>query len=348
MAKVFLTGAKGQVGSELELELLKEGYKVVSATHISLDIADTDRVLSAITAAEPQVVVNAAAFTNVERAEVDSSEAYSINAIGARNLAQACAQLHIPLIHISSDYVLDESSAGPHDENAKTLGEKSGCVYGRTKLEGEKLIQASGCDYIILRTSWVFGRFGRNFVKIMLSLAQERREIAVVEDQLGNPTPARPLAKAIVEMVKQVQHKDFKAYGIYHYCGEESTTWANFAREIFKLAKQMHVLPHEVEVVPINSRDFKSKAQRPHDSRLSCPKLYSVFHMSQPRWQKFLPEVITSYVRECQGLLPVEDYDNTITAFKEGTNIPEDKFLHPTAPKIDPEEVADIGAKVEL
>ena len=232
--------------------------------------------------------------------------------------------------------------------DAKTLGEKSGCVYGRTKLEGEKLIQASGCDYIILRTSWVFGRFGRNFVKIMLSLAQERREIAVVEDQLGNPTPARPLAKAIVEMVKQVQHKDFKAYGIYHYCGEESTTWANFAREIFKLAKQMHVLPHEVEVVPINSRDFKSKAQRPHDSRLSCPKMYSVLHISQPRWQKFLPEVITSYVRECQGLLPVEDYDNTITAFKVGTNIPEEKFLHPTTPKVDPEEVADIGAKVEL
>ena len=128
MAKVFLTGAKGQVGSELELELLKEGYKVVSATHISLDIADTDRVLSAITAAEPQVVVNAAAFTNVERAEVDSSEAYSINAIGARNLAQACAQLHIPLIHIPSDYVLDESSAGPHDADVKTLEEKSGCV----------------------------------------------------------------------------------------------------------------------------------------------------------------------------------------------------------------------------
>lgn len=327
MAKVFLLGAKGQVGSELELALLKAGYQVVSASHVSLDIADELRVMSAVQDAKPQVVINAAAFTNVERAEEESALAYSVNAMGARNIAQACACCRIPLIHLSSDYVVDDSHGGPYRESDPTAGS---CVYGKTKLAGEQFIVNSGCAAIIVRTSWVFGRFGRNFVKIMLSLAQERHEVAVVGDQLGNPTPAHPLAQALVQMVAQVLQPDFAAFGIYHYCGQGATTWDEFAREIFLQAEHLQVLSHPVEVISISSEDFKSKAQRPRDSRLNCDKIQNVFHLELPCWAQYLPEVINSYVRESKGLLPVEGYDNTLSAFEQGTNIPQAQYLTAT------------------
>lgn len=323
MAKVFLTGAKGQVGCELELALLQAGHEVVSATHLSLDITDNDRVQSAIAAAEPEVVINAAAFTNVEKAESESSVAYSVNALGARNLAQACAQRHILLIHLSSDYVLDEKSSGPHSEDAPT----SGCsIYGKTKLEGERFVEAAGCPYLIVRTSWIFGRFGRNFVKVMLSLAQERDKLAVVGDQLGNPTPARPLAEALVKMAEKALEPNFSAYGIYHYCGYEATSWDEFARAIFTQAVAQKVLPHAVEVISISSQDFKSKAKRPYDSRLSCDKLEHVFNLKQPYWPEYLPEVISAYERERQGLLPVDGYDHTLSVFKAGTTEPKPEY----------------------
>lgn len=324
MAKVFLLGAKGQVGSELELALLKAGYQVISTSHVSLDITDELRVMSAVQAAQPQIVINAAAFTNVERAEDESSLAYSVNAIGARNIAQTCACCRIPLIHLSSDYVVDDSQGGPYCESDPTAGT---CVYGKTKLAGEQFIVNSGCAFLIVRTSWVFGRFGRNFVKIMLSLAQERHEVAIVGDQLGNPTPARPLAEALVQMVAQVLQPDFSAYGIYHYCGQGATTWDEFAREIFAQAAQLQVLTHTVEVISISSKDFRSKAQRPRDSRLNCDKIHSVFNLAMPCWAEYLPEVITSFVRESQGLLPVDGYDNTLSAFETGTNMPQAQYL---------------------
>lgn len=328
MAKVFLTGAKGQLGCELELSLLQAGHQVVSTTHTSLDITDADRVLSAIAAAKPQVVINAAAFTNVEKAESESTVAYSVNALGVRNLSKACAQHHVLLIHLSSDYVLSEEKPGPHSEDAPTKGS---CVYGKTKLEGERFVQSSGCPYLIVRTSWVFGRFGRNFVKVMLSLAQERERVAVVCDQLGNPTPARPLADALVKMAERALEPDFKDYGIYHYCGYEATSWDEFAREIFAQAQKQNLLPHEVEVLSISSKDFKSKVQRPHDSRLSCTKLKRVFNLDPPYWMQYLSEVLHAYERERKGLLPVEGYDHTLSVFKQGSAEPQERYLDSSA-----------------
>lgn len=299
MAKILLTGAAGQVGKEIELAALKRGHSVISCPHTALDISQADRVLSAVVDSKADVVINAAAYTNVEKAESETAVAYGVNALGARYLAQACAQAKIPLVHISTDYVFSDDKGQEHQVDDRTFTE---CTYGKTKLEGESYIQTSGCKYLIVRTSWIFGRFGRNFVKIMLTMGQDRNEIAVVYDQLGNPTPARPLAEALVQMAERAIEPDFKDFGIYHYCGYDATTWADFACTIFDLAYQMKVLNHQVAVRPISSADFKSKVKRPRDSRLCCDKTVQVFNLQPPAWSKYIGEVINAYVRECQGL----------------------------------------------
>lgn len=299
MARILLTGASGQVGREVEIAALRRGHSVISCPHSALDIRLADRVLSAVIDCQADVVINAAAYTNVEKAETETSVAFEVNALGSQYLAQACAQAGIPLVHISTDYVFSDEKGQEHYPNDKTYTE---CVYGKTKLEGETYIQISGCKYVIVRASWIFGRFGRNFVKIMLSLGQDRNEIAVVQDQLGNPTPARPLAEALVYIAEQSMQPGFNNFGIYHYCGYDATTWADFAYSIFDMAGQMGVLNHRVAVRPISSRDFKSKAKRPYDSRLNCDKTVDVFNLQMPVWSDYLGEVINAYVRECQGL----------------------------------------------
>lgn len=299
MAKVLLAGASGQVGKELEIALLQRGHTVVSCPHSALDVGNADSVMSAVIDSKAQAVINAAAYTNVEKAESETAVAYSVNALGARYLAQACKQADIPLIHISTDYVFSDDKGQEHQVDDPTHTE---CTYGKTKLEGENYIQMSGCKYLIVRTSWVFGRFGRNFVKIMLSMGQDRNEIAVVCDQLGNPTPARPLAEALVLMTEQALRPDFNNFGIYHFSGYDAATWADFAFAIFETAYQMKVLNHKVAVLPISSKDFKSKVKRPKDSRLNCDKTIEVFNIQPPQWSEYIGEVISAYVRECQGV----------------------------------------------
>ena len=303
MARILLTGAKGQVGSDLERVLLQKGHEVIMGTRQALDITKADRVLSAILDGKPNAVINAAAYTNVERAESEPPLAYNVNALGVRNIAKACAQAHIPLIHISTDYVCANDLKREHTEEDPT---EATCVYGKSKLAGEHYIIEAGCPFIIVRTSWVFGRFGRNFVKAMLAMGRERHEIAVVSDQLGNPTPVRPLAKAIVTMMEQALLPDFKDYGIYNYCGHDATTWDEFARLIFHKANELKTIKHQVQVRSILSTEFKSKAMRPVDSRLDCTKCQQVFKLAMPYWPDYIEEVITSFERERCGISPVE------------------------------------------
>lgn len=311
MARIFLTGASGQVGRDIEFALLKQGDTVISSTHRTLDITNADDVMCAISSSEADLVINAAAYTNVERSEDEPAIAINVNALGPRNLAKACASCNIPLIHISTDYVFSGSKRKEHVETDSTKVE---CEYGRSKLDGESYIINSGCKHLIVRTSWLFGCFGRNFVKIMLSMVQARSEVAVVCDQLGNPTPVRPLAECLVKMANRVlSDKEFDNWGIYHFCGYEPTTWDNFARSIFAHAIQMGVLDHNVNVVSITSDEFKSKAKRPFDSRLNCDKISSVFGITLPYWEDYLGEVIHAFDRERQGLTPIEDYDHTIS-----------------------------------
>lgn len=328
MALIFLTGSQGQVGSEVELALLQAGHKVVSAPHRALNIMQEDHVLSAVLDSKADAVINAAAYANVEQAEEESTLAFGTNTLGPRNLALACAQADIPLIHLSTDYVFSDHKHAPHYEDDPTHAE---CIYGKSKLDGENLILASGCKHLIVRTSWLFGRFGRNFVKIMLTLAKERKELSIVCDQLGNPTPVRPLAAALVKMTEAALRPEFNDYGIYHYAGMEPTSWDEFARAIFAQAMEQKALNHEVKVRSISSNDFKSKAKRPVDSRLDCAKIEQVFGIKPPKWQEFLGEVITAYMRECQGLTPVDGYDNT-TSLVESTQVTHTIITNATGP----------------
>ncbi len=304
MARIFLTGASGQVGRDIEFALLKQGDVVISSTHRTLDITNLDDVMSAISSSNADLVINAAAYTNVEKSEDESAIAVNVNALGPRNLAKACLSCNIPLIHISTDYVFSGGkrkehvetdptkveceygrskldgerniidcniplihistdyvfSGGKRKEHVETDPTKVECEYGRSKLDGERNIIDSGCKHLIVRTSWLFGCFGRNFVKIMLSMVQERSEVAVVCDQLGNPTPVRPLAECLVKMANRVlSDKDFDNWGIYHFCGYEPTTWDNFARAIFANANRMGLLDHSVNVVSISSRVLSDK-----------------------------------------------------------------------------------------
>lgn len=321
MAKIFLTGASGQLGCEVELALLQQGHTVVSTNHRTLDITNADMVMSAICESNAQVVINAAAYTNVEKSEEEPSLAVNVNALGPLNIAKACLACDIPLIHISTDYVFSDSKNKEYLESDDTKVE---CEYGRSKLEGESFIINSGCKHLIVRTSWLFGCFGRNFVKIIVSMAKERTSLAVVGDQLGNPTPAQPLAQCLVTMAQRViDDKDFNEWGIYHYCGYEPTTWDNFARSIFAKAYEMGMLDHEVMVKTVTSQEFKSRAKRPSDSRLNCDKVAAVFNVQLPYWEDYLPSVLHAFAREMQGFTPVENYDHTISVIDRATSIEE-------------------------
>lgn len=321
MARIFLTGAAGQLGREVELSLLQQGHVVISTNHRTLDITQSDKVMSAVCESNADVVINAAAYTNVEKSEDEPSLAVNVNALGPLNLAKACLACDIPLIHISTDYVFSDAKNKEHIETDTTKVE---CEYGRSKLEGESFIINSGCKHLIVRTSWLFGSFGRNFVKIILSMAKERSELAVVGDQFGNPTPAKPLAQCLVTMAQRVvEDSSFDNWGIYHYCGYEPTTWDNFARCIFAKAYAMGLLDHEVNVVTVSSNEFKSRAKRPSDSRLNCDKVATVFDVQLPYWEDYLDTVLHSFARELQGFTPIENYDHTLSIVERAASLEE-------------------------
>ena len=288
--RVMVTGASGQVGRELEIALLNRGHEVLLCPHERLSICDKEAVEAAVAEGVAQLVINAAAYTNVEKAEGEGqTAAFEVNALGAGILAGAAARHGLPLLHISTDYVFSKETGRPHDEDEDTCVK---CVYGRTKLEGEERVMAAGGNSLIVRASWIFGRFGRNFVKTMLRVAQERGEVAVVSDQRGNPTPARALAEALVLMGERVLTSDEDLRGIYHFAGAEATTWDEFAREIFRTARILNCLNHDVKVKSIASFQYQSAVTRPFDSRLNCDRLNRVFGIGMPVWQDYLPETL--------------------------------------------------------
>lgn len=291
MSRILVTGANGQVGQELVYALMVQGYEVIAAGHAELDITSESAVEGAVLETGIDAVINCAAYTAVDKAEQDEKNARLINAMGPKYLATACRKADIPLIHISSDYVLDNNKTGPHTE---TETPRTSCVYGATKLEGENYIKSSGCSYFIFRISWVFGRFGRNFVKTMLRLGKTRDEISVVSDELGAPTPARAFAEALTAILSKVLQGDFKDFGIYHYCGAPYCSWSDFAREIFKKAQDLKLISTEVKVKDISAREYGAVASRPADSRMSTDKFVRTFRMNLPDWHDYLEETLNA------------------------------------------------------
>ncbi len=287
--RVAVTGALGQVGRELETALLRNFIEVVPLSRERLDITNFEEVLAVLEASGASTVINAAAFTDVEGAESQKEAAFAVNEQGALNLAKSCRILGMDLIHISTDYVFSKETGCAHKEDDET---STSCVYGQSKLKGEEAVMQSGCNYIIVRSSWIFGKFGKNFVKTMLKLGMERNEVRVVFDQQGNPTPAQALAEGLVTAAVELSKKQRDLKGIYHFAGKPETSWDLFASKIFERAFETGLISHDVRVRSISSFEYPVKAVRPSDSRLDTTKFEETFNFKMPLWEDYLEETL--------------------------------------------------------
>jgi dTDP-4-dehydrorhamnose reductase len=274
--KVLVTGAGGQLGVEL-LQVLGAHYDVIGTTRDSLDICDESQVQAIVASHRPEIVIHSAAYTKVDQAESEPDEAFRVNAYGTRNIAVASEKIGAKLIYISTDYVFDGQGQAPIHEFMPTSPIN---VYGQSKLAGEELVRTLSSRYFILRTSWVYGQFGNNFVKTMLRLSQEKEIIQVVQDQVGCPTYTRDLA----ECIERVMLSD--SYGAYHISNSGQCSWYEFAQEIFRLAGK------DVKVIPISSDEFVRPARRPQYSVLDHMSLRLSGFPAMRHWKEGLHDFI--------------------------------------------------------
>ena len=289
--KLLITGAHGQVGSDLVTLAIAAGYIVSAASRSELDISQQSIVTSFLEDIKPDLVINAAAYTAVDKAEEEQDLAYAINRDGAKYLAIACARQNIPLFHISTDYVFDGTQAEPYKETdtPSPLG-----VYGNSKWQGEEAIREQLHDYIILRVAWVFGEHGNNFVKTMLRLGNERDSLSIVADQSGGPTPAKNIAETLITLARQYQESKTLKWGTYHYCGSPQTTWFDFADNIFRQAKDLNLLNKNIKLTPITTEQYPTAAKRPANSMLDCSAIKATFNINMPDWRMALKTILTN------------------------------------------------------
>lgn len=284
-------GFCGQVASEL-----RRHDDVISVGRDSCDIADPAAIEGAIRAHSPRAVINAAAYTAVDKAETEVALAMRMNGDAPTTMARLCAELDIPFIHLSTDYVFDGSGNQPWLPNA-IPGPIN--AYGRSKLAGEDGVRAAGGRYAILRTSWMFSEHGNNFVSTMLRIAGERDEISVVADQIGGPTPANAVAQACISIAHQLADDPVKA-GTYHFSGTPDVSWFEFAQAIFARSGQ------KVAVYPITSGEYPTAAIRPLNSRFDCGATRKVFGIDKPDWCTALNTVISALQPSCVSSPPPE------------------------------------------
>jgi dTDP-4-dehydrorhamnose reductase len=282
--RILLTGANGQVGWELQRSLAPLG-EVLALDRSQLDLADPDGLRQRVRAIAPHVIVNAAAYTAVDRAESEPEAARAINAIAPGVLAEEAHRLDAILVHYSTDYVFDGTKPEPYVESDPP---NPLSVYGRTKLEGERAIGASGCRHLTLRTSWVYGARGHNFLLTMLRLARERRSLRVVDDQVGAPTWSREIALATAALLARPELALPGADGLYHLTAGGTTSWCGFARAIFASPEmaRLGVTPPSVEAIP--SSEYPVPARRPANSRLDCGRLFSRAGVRPEAWDAAL------------------------------------------------------------
>ncbi|MBX7198831.1 MAG: dTDP-4-dehydrorhamnose reductase [Rhodospirillaceae bacterium] len=281
---ILVTGVNGQVGWELARRGAAQSVR--GFTHAELDIADAGKVDDAVESLRPKVVINAAAYTAVDKAEGEREKAFLVNELGPRNLARACAARDVPLIHISTDYVFDGAKPAPYVETdpVAPLG-----VYGASKLAGERAVLEAGAKAVILRTAWVFGAHGGNFVKTMLRLGAERDALRIVSDQKGCPTAAGDLADAILKIAARLPGTDdADRFGIFHCVGAGPTTWFDFARAIFDIARPARI----PALTPITTAEYPTPARRPANSVLECGKLASTHGITLRNWAPALTEML--------------------------------------------------------
>ncbi|OOF13750.1 dTDP-4-dehydrorhamnose reductase [Salinivibrio sp. PR932] len=293
--KILITGGSGQVGFELQRVLSVFG-ECIAPTPDQLDLADQQAVSTYLESLKPSMIVNAAAYTAVDKAESEPELAERLNAKLPEQLASYCAKHDIWLIHYSTDYVYDGSGeeARPEDHPTAPLS-----IYGASKLRGDQAIARSGTAYYIFRTSWVYGARGNNFVKTMLRLGREKASLNIVNDQIGAPTSARLIAQVTAQALAQRANDKV---GVYHLTTSGSCSWQQFAQEIFTQAEQLKIplsiTPGAVEGIPTSS--YPTPAQRPLNSRLKLEKIEKAFQLTLPDWKSQL-RLVMAEIRECQG-----------------------------------------------
>lgn len=292
MASVLVVGSAGQLGSELMRAAWPEGWRVVGVDRADVDICDPDAVSRAIEARRPELIVNASAYTAVDRAEQEPELARAVNALGPGYLASH----GLPLIHVSTDYVFEGSKPEPYVES-DPIGPLG--VYGATKAEGEQRVRDALAEHVIVRTSWVFGAFGANFVKTMLRLGESRDVVSVVDDQVGGPTPAAAIAAALVEIARRIDERS-AAFGTYHFAGTPPTSWHGFARAIFEAWRDRGGRVPELRAIA--SSEYPTPAKRPASSVLDSSALERSYGIAPPDWRSglcaVLDEIMTVRARD--------------------------------------------------
>lgn len=287
--RIVVTGRDGQVVRALTERGIALGQDIIPIGRPELDLrGDPTAIINALRASQPDVIVSAAAYTAVDKAETESDLAAAVNVAGVRAVALAAKAHGVPLIHLSTDYVFDGTKDAPYTENDVT--EPTG-VYGQTKLAGEQAVLAAHNDVVILRTAWVYSPFGANFVKTMLRLAADRDDIGVVADQIGNPTSALDIADAILAIAGKLSASASPHLrGIFHMSGAGEASWADFAQAIFS-ASEAAGGPN-ARVRQITTSEFPTPAKRPNNSRLDCSKLFEAYAISLPDWRTSTSAVV--------------------------------------------------------
>lgn len=287
MAKFLITGANGQVGYCLTQQLQGK-HNILAVDRDELDITDQSAVQQAVEKFRPDVIINAAAHTAVDRAETEIELSEAINVKGPQYLAEAAKSVGAAMLHISTDYVFDGQRTGKYKESDAT--DPQG-VYGITKLEGEQAVAQANDKFIVLRTAWVFGEHGNNFVKTMLRLAKTRDTLGVVADQMGGPTYAGDIAAALIQIAEKIINGENVEYGIYHFTGEPYVSWCDFAKAIFAEAVSQNVLEKAPLVNAITTADYPTPAKRPANSCLDLTKIQQVFGIQPSDWQQALKNI---------------------------------------------------------
>jgi dTDP-4-dehydrorhamnose reductase len=292
--RVLVTGAAGQVGHEL-MRQAPAGFDVSGFDSSQLDITSIEQVHQTVDRVKPDLIINAAAYTAVDKAETDQEHAWAVNHTGVANLAAAAVALDIPVLHISTDYVFDGDASTPYLE---TDPPGPTGVYGDSKLAGEQSLARLCNKYIVLRTSWVFAAHGNNFVKTMLRLAAQRDSLSIVADQRGGPTSAASIAAALWQLAEQYRDKGELPWGVYHYSGTPACSWFEFAEEIFAQACTLGLLEKAPAISPITTAEYPTPARRPAWSVMDCSKLERCCGIHPAPWkdelQKVLKELGTS------------------------------------------------------
>jgi dTDP-4-dehydrorhamnose reductase len=288
IAGIAVFGANGQLGSALARRAAERRIKLALFAHAQVDITDAKAVTAALRDNSIGVAVNAAAYTAVDKAESDSERAFAVNRDGPATLAQACSTQGTQLIHVSTDYVFDGSKASPYAESdaIAPLG-----VYGRSKAEGEVAVVSNAPDSIILRTAWVYGLEGANFIKTMLRLGAERELVRVVNDQKGSPTYADDLADAILTLIDERQRA---TTGVYHLAGQGTATWYEVAQEIFAQTSRRGLRTPHLEA--ITTAEYPTPAKRPANSVLDCSLIKRDFGVALPEWRNALTRMLNAHL----------------------------------------------------